>query len=51
MRLYEGMRPLQVEIDQLRVTCKSQEEELKTMSSELLELQKVNVATKVPLFI
>ncbi|XP_025087793.1 progesterone-induced-blocking factor 1-like [Pomacea canaliculata] len=40
MRLYEGMRPLQVEIDQLRVTCKSQEEELKTMSSELLELQK-----------
>lgn len=40
LRLYEAVRPLQSEIDQLRMTCRSQDEECKITSSELLDIQK-----------
>lgn len=40
LRLYEAVRPLQSEIDQLRMTCKSQDEQTTITSSELLDIQR-----------
>lgn len=45
MKMFEAVRPLQTEIDQMRLRNKTLEDQTKSFSKEVLELQEVWYAT------
>ena len=47
MRMYEAVRPLLTEVEQLRMTARAQDDQVSTTSSELLQLKKVTLASWV----
>ena len=43
VRLFEGVRPLQSEVNQLRMACQAEEEQVADYFSEIVQLKKVIV--------